>query len=244
MNSSATIPTETVKLFEKLFINYFDKFLEEINSLKDFIEKKLTIKQNNFCINDNGVQVTMNVVKKETDKNNFEKMLNCFVEILMPFITDENVIEKMKNKGEKIESFKSENSEIINVDINQSNLPNNKNYQNEFAAKASKTISSVSVPMNNSDLVYYWAMTFACGNFETLRKIPWQKFQNISIQAKSIIDEYNKQDKLMKTIYCNQTIDVAKLIIKQINELADNAKEDDQLFRFITIEDLNKSFKH
>ncbi len=233
---------ETVisKEIENNIKNHFDfmfiKLQEDFNKWQNSVEKAFKLQSENFSVKENGVQVTVKV-------ENFKKMLSYFIKILLPFITDKKIIDEL-NKHE----FLNTDDDPMTFDGNVKR-PKNKTFntddgfQNELSNKVSPSISTFNIPISCPDIVLHWAMMFAYGNLKKMRKIPLRHFQSISIHAESIIENYSKQDNLMKNAFNNLTIDVAKLIIKQINELTDEVKEEDQLTRFITIEYINENYK-
>ena len=222
--------------FESIFIKLQEDFNKDFNKLQDFVEKAYKFQSENVSVKENGVQVTVKV-------ENITKMLSYFIKILLPFITDKKIIDEL-NKHE----FLNTDDDPMTFEGNIKR-PKNKTFntdsgfQNELSNKVSPSISTFNIPISCPDIVLHWAMMFAYGNLKKMRKIPLRHFQSISIHAESIIENYSKQDNLMKNAFNNLTIDVAKLIIKQINELTDEVKEEDQLTRFITIEYINENYK-
>lgn len=229
-----------------MLVERIKKLENKINFLQNSVDK-YNIKSEDFNVDQNGVQVKIKIEDIQT-------LLSFFINFVLPFINEETtpenfVDDKWLGEGAKNKVFMTLIENLAQEKTNRKKTNNsdmtNAKLRNELKEKISESISTVSIPIGNYDLVMYWAMMFAYGDLNQMRnKIPLRHFKSISIHAENIINSYQNQNEIMKNSHNNLTVHVANLIIKQIDELTDEViKETDQLERYITIDYLNKQFK-
>ncbi len=237
ISGSENVSEKTMNQFEKTFVEPLIKLQNEVSSLSNSIEKAYAFKSNSCNVEKEGVQITVEV-------EDLKEMLKFFIKYLLPFFTDEKVVEKLNNEWWNIDIDDKESMTLIGNIAKAKQSFSNTDFKNELTTKIPESISSFSVPINNSDIVYYWAMMFAYGDLNQMRiSVPFQHLKKISLHVQALIEHYKKPNVILKNFHNNLTVQVSKLIIKQIDELTADAKEEKQLTRFITKEYLNEKFK-